>query len=554
MFKWLLDNSLGNRLLVIIASLVLMAYGAFTLSRMPVDVFPDLNKPTVTIMTEAGGMAAEEVEQLITFPLETTMNGLPGVESVRSVSSAGLSFIYVTFNWKTEIFRARQMVSERLSSMEEGLPNGVTPRMGPISSIMGEIMQIAIPIDTSKISPMQVREYADWVLRPRLMAIPGVAQVIPIGGEVRQFQVLPDTRRMAELAVTPEQLKQSLVGFSSNTSGGFLDVNGREYLIRHIGRTKRLDDLNNLAVGFGCGQPVLLKQIATVRFGAAIRRGDAGFNGQPAVILGVQKQPTADTVALTHAIEQAISEVSQSLPVGMDKPVVTFRQANFIESSINTLKSKLIAASFCVGIILYAFLGSVRPALIALTSIPLSIVLTGIVFDAFGMTINTMTLGGLAIAIGGLVDDAVVDVENIIRRLVLRAQMLKESRPSILETVKAASLEVRTGIIYATMITIIVFVPLFALPGIEGRFFKPLAVAFIVSTLGSLLVSMTITPVLAYFLLPAISGESHHEPWLVKTLKSAYEVRLRQVMAKPQQIIKTALVLVVVSLLTVPFL
>lgn len=553
MFKQLLEFSLKNRLLVVMFGLAISLYGVMTIARTPVDVFPDLNKPTVTIMTESGGMAAEEVELLITFPIEATMNGLTGVEAVRSTSTAGLSVIYVTFDWSVDVYRARQLVAERLSGVESSLPPGVQPRMGPVSSIMGEIMQIAIPLDASKVSPMVVREYADWVLRPRLMAIPGVAQVIPIGGEVRQFQVLPDTRRMAELGITPEQLKQSLVGFSSNTSGGFLDVNGREYLIRHIGRTTRLDDLNNLAVGFRSGQPVLLKQIATVRFGAAIRRGDAGFNGQPSVILGVQKQPTADTVALTQAIESAIAEVSQSLPVGMDKPVVTFRQANFIESSINTLKSKLIAASFCVGIILYAFLGSVRPALIALTSIPLSIVLTGIVFDAFGMTINTMTLGGLAIAIGGLVDDAVVDVENIIRRLVLRAQMLKESRPSILETVKAASLEVRTGIIYATMITIIVFVPLFALPGLEGRFFKPLAIAFIVSTLGSLLVSMTVTPVLAYFLLPKISGENHHEPWLVKTLKSAYEVRLRQVMAKPQQIIKTALILVVVSLLSVPF-
>src|SRR5688572_20660491 len=266
MFKWLLDNSLTNRLLVIIASVVLMAYGAFTLSRTPVDVFPDLNKPTVTIMTEAGGMAAEEVEQLITFPLETTLNGLPGVESVRSTSSAGLSFLYVTFDWSTEIFRARQMVSERLSAMEEGLPAGVVPRMGPISSVMGEIMQIAIPID-GKIGPMAVREYADWVLRPRLLAIPGVAQVIPIGGEVRQFQVQPDTARMSELGITHEQLEAALKGFSSNTSGGFLELSGREFLIRHLGRTSRLEDLRNLALtATKTGQPILLRQVAEVTF------------------------------------------------------------------------------------------------------------------------------------------------------------------------------------------------------------------------------------------------------------------------------------------------
>ncbi len=402
MFKWLLDNSLANRLLVIIASLVLMAYGAFTLTRTPVDVFPDLNKPTVTIMTEAGGMAPEEVEQLITFPLETTMNGLPGVEAVRSVSSAGLSFIYVTFDWSTEIFRARQMVSERLSAMEEGLPEGAIPRMGPISSVMGEIMQIAIPIDTNKISPMVVREYADWVLRPRLMAIPGVAQVIPIGGEVRQFQVQPNTVRMAELGITHDQLDAALKGFSSNTSGGFLEINGREYLIRNLGRTSRLDDLKNLAltarVGPQGGQPILLRQIADVTFAPALKRGDAGFEGKPAVILGIQKQPTADTIGLTRSIESALEEMGKTLPAGMEAPRVTFRQASFIEASINTLQGKLIGASVFVAAILFFFLGTLRPTVIALTAIPVSIFMTAMVFKYFGMSINTMTLGGLAIA------------------------------------------------------------------------------------------------------------------------------------------------------------
>ena len=393
MFKWLFDNSLANRLLVIIASLVLMAYGAFTLSRTPVDVFPDLNKPTVTIMTESGGMAAEEVEQLITFPLETTMNGLPGVESVRSVSSAGLSFIYVTFDWSTEIFRARQMVSERLSTMEEGLPEGVIPRMGPISSIMGEIMQIAIPIDTAKISPMQVREYADWVLRPRLMAIAGVAQVIPIGGEVRQFQVQPNTTRMAELGISHEQLTGALKGYSANTSGGFLELNGREYLIRHLGRTSRLDDLKNLALTARHGQPVLLRQIADVTFAPAIKRGDAGFEGKPAVILGIQKQPTADTIHLTRSIEAAVEDLKKSLPAGMEAPKVTFRQASFIESSISTLQGKLIGASVFVAVILFFFLGTLRPTVIALTAIPVSIFMTALVFDYYGLSINTMTLG-----------------------------------------------------------------------------------------------------------------------------------------------------------------
>jgi HME family heavy-metal exporter len=474
MFKWLLDNSLSNRLLVIIASVVLMAYGAFTLSRTPVDVFPDLNKPTVTIMTEAGGMAAEEVEQLLTFPLETTMNGLPGVESVRSVSSAGLSFIYVTFDWSTEIFRARQMVSERLSAMEEGLPAGVVPRMGPISSIMGEIMQIAIPIDTGKISPMQVREYADWVLRPRLMAVPGVAQVIPIGGEVRQFQVQPNTSRMAELGITHDQLEGALKGFSSNTSGGFLELNGREYLIRNLGRTSRLDDLKNLALTTKNGQPILLRQIGEVAFAPALKRGDAGFEGKPAVILGIQKQPTADTIALTRSIESALADMKRSLPAGMDEPKVTFRQASFIEASITTLQGKLIGASIFVAVILFFFLGTLRPTIIALTAIPVSIFMTALVFQYFGLSINTMTLGGLAIAIGGLVDDAVVGVENVMRRLKVDRERHHDHRMNPHELVASATMEVRSAILYATIIIVLVFLPLFALPGMEGRLFVPL--------------------------------------------------------------------------------
>ncbi|MBS4020051.1 efflux RND transporter permease subunit [Quatrionicoccus australiensis] len=553
MFKWLLDNSLANRLLVIIASLVLMAYGAFTLSRTPVDVFPDLNKPTVTIMTESGGMAAEEVEQLITFPLETTMNGLPGVESVRSVSSAGLSFIYVTFNWKTEIFRARQMVSERLSSMEEGLPAGVTPRMGPISSIMGEIMQIAIPIDTAKISPMQVREYADWVLRPRLMAIAGVAQVIPIGGEVRQFQVQPNTTRMAELGITHEQLTGALKGYSANTSGGFLELNGREYLIRHLGRTSRLDDLKNLALAARHGQPVLLRQIADVTFAPAIKRGDAGFEGKPAVILGIQKQPTADTIHLTRSIEAAVEDLKKSLPAGMEAPKVTFRQASFIESSISTLQGKLIGASVFVAVILFFFLGTLRPTVIALTAIPVSIFMTALVFDYYGLSINTMTLGGLAIAIGGLVDDAVVGVENVLRRLKEDRAKHHDHRMHPIELVAHATMEVRSAILYATIIIVLVFLPLFALPGMEGRLFVPLGIAFIVSTLASLVVSVTVTPVLSFYLLPSMKSLDHGDTKLLAWLKASYGRSLQTVLNHPKAALAAGAVAILVAAAAVPF-
>ena len=553
MFTWLLDFSLKNRMIVILLSAISMVYGAYTLSKMPVDVFPDLNKPTVTIMTEAGGMASEEVEQLITFPLETAMNGLPGVEAIRSVSSAGLSFIYVTFDWSVDIYRARQMVSERLSSMDGAIPDGIVSRMVPISSIMGEIMQIAIPIDESKISSMQVREYADWVLRPRLMAIPGVAQVIPIGGQVRQFQVQPNTRRMAELGLSILQIEDALRGYSANTSGGFLESNNREYLIRHIGRTSSLEDLKNIAVSNRNGQTILLRQVADITFAPAVKRGDAGYEGGPAVILGVQKQPSADTVALTKKIESAIAELKQGLPTGMEAPKVTFRQASFIDASISTLEGKLIGASIFVAVVLYFFLGTIRPVLISLTAIPVSILLTALVFKYFGLSINTMTLGGLAIAIGGLVDDAVVDVENVIRRLRVNLDKASLDQLSPLAIVRAASLEVRTGIIYATAIIVLVFIPLFALPGIEGRLFVPLGIAFIVSTLASLLVSVTITPVLCFYLLPSMQSLRDHDTKIVTWLKSHYEVQLSRLLAAPKKPLMYAFASVIVAAASVPF-
>ncbi len=553
MFKWLLEHSLKNRLLVLIASVVLMAGGLFTLSRTPVDVFPDLNKPTVTVITEAGGMAAEEVEQLITFPLETALSGLPGVESVRSTSSAGLSFLYVTFDWNTDIFRARQLVSERLSTLEEGLAAGVVPHMGPISSIMGEILQIAIPLDAGKLGPMAVREYADSVLRPRLLAVPGVAQVIPIGGEVRQFQVQPNTVRMADLGITHEQLVAALQGYASNTSGGFLELNGREYLIRHLGRTSRLEDLGNLALTARGGQAILLRQVATVAFAAAPKRGDAGFEGRPAVILGIQKQPTADTIALTRTIEEALVGLKASLPAGMEAPRVTFRQASFIEASINTLQGKLIGASVFVAVILFFFLGTLRPTLIALTAIPVSLCVTVLVFRHFGLSINTMTLGGLAIAIGGLVDDAVVDVENIIRRLKADRLRSPHERLNPLQLVAKASMEVRSGILYATAIIVLVFIPLFALPGLEGRLFVPLGIAFIVSTLASLLVSVTVTPVLSYYLLPRMKNLEHGDTRVLAWLKARYRSSLQGVLARPRAALAAAGVAVLAAAAAVPF-
>jgi HME family heavy-metal exporter len=551
MFQWLVEKSLANRLFVLAVSVVLMAYGAFQAGRLPVDVFPDLNKPTITLMTEAGGMAPEEVEQLISFPLETAMSGLPGVAGIRSVSSAGLSFLYVSFDWGIDIYRARQMVSERLAGLEAALPVGVLPRMGPVSSIMGEIMLIAMPVAVPDGDPKQVREYADWVLRPRLLAISGVSQVIPIGGEVRQFQVQPDTRRMADLGISLEQLESALKGFAANTSGGFLELNGREYLIRHLGRSARLDDLKNLALTARAGQPILLRQVAEVGFAAAIKRGDGGFNGASAVILSIQKQPTADTVDLTKRIESAIADLKPSLPKGIAAPQVTFRQADFIEASIGNLEAKLLLAFCLVAAILFFFLGNFRTMLISLTAIPLSILIAILVFKWLGLSINTMTLGGLAIAIGELVDDAVVDVENILRRL--REKAARGEPYSIRATVVAASLEVRTAIVYATLIIALVFVPLFALPGIEGRLFVPLGIAYIVSILASLAVSVLLTPVLCAYLLPALVSQKHRETRLVSWLKGHYAGALKVVLAAPHLPVVLAGCAVVLAMATIPF-
>ncbi len=551
MFQWLIQKSLSSRLPVLVGALLLMAYGAFEAQRLPVDVFPDLNKPTVTLMTESGGMAAEEVEQLVSLPLETVLNGLPGVAGVRSVSSPGLSFVYVSFDWGVDLYRARQMVTERLSTLQGSLPPGVVPHMGPVSSIMGEVMMLAMPLDPAHGNAMAAREYADWVLRPRLMAVSGVAQVIPIGGEVRQFQVQPDTRRMAELGISLEMLADALAGYSVNTSGGFLEVNGREYLIRHIGRSASLENLQNLALTARNGQAILLRQVAAVTFAAATKRGDAGFNGAPAVILSIQKQPSADTVDLTHRLEAALAEMQKGLPAGLLAPKIIFRQSDFIQSSIDNLQAKLLLAACLVAAVLFFFLGNLRTMLISLTAIPLSILIAVLVFKWLGLSINTMTLGGLAIAIGELVDDAVVDVENILRRL--RGAAAQGAPFKLSELVVQASLEVRSAIVYATLIIALVFVPLFALPGIEGRLFVPLGIAYIVSILASLLVSVTVTPVLSFYLLPKLAQGQHRDTPLVSWLKRHYQRRLESVLQAPRRLLVLAAVAVVLAAAAVPF-
>ena len=551
MFNWIVLTSLRNRLFVLAIAALLMAYGGVMAWRTPVDVFPDLNKPLVTVLTEAGGMAPEEVEQLVSFPIETALNGMPGITRVRSTSGIGLSIVYAEFDWGTDVYRNRQQVSERLAQLRGQLPAEVTPVMGPVSSIMGEVMLIALPLSTGQATPMQAREYADFVLRPRLLAIHGVAQVIPIGGEVRTLRVEPDTVRMAQLGVSLTQVEQALRGFASNAGGGFIDLNSREYLIRHVGRTNRIEDLQGIAVAWKDGRAILLEQVAHVRFAAGLKRGDAGYKGAPAVIVSVQKQPAADTVQLTQQIETALQELKPGLPKGLSSPQVLFRQADFIEASISNVTGALRDGAIMVAIVLFAFLLSARTTLISLVAIPLSLAVTVLVFRWLDQSINVMTLGGLAIAIGELVDDAVVDVENIQRRL-RENRALPEPRP-VLEVVRAASVEVRTGIVYATLIVVLVFVPLFALPGIEGRLFTPLGIAYIVSILASMLVSMTVTPVLSAFLLPRMKRLAHGDSPLVARLKAWDGQLLAWSFPRAKLLIAAAVVAVAAAAASVPF-
>ncbi|MBX3512290.1 MAG: efflux RND transporter permease subunit [Xanthobacteraceae bacterium] len=550
MFAFLVSRSLRNRVLVLAASAALMIYGGFAITQLPVDVLPDLNRPTVTIITEAEGYAPQEVEQLVTFPIETQMNGLPGVTRVRSVSGVGLSFVYVEFEWSAEIFRIRQQVAERLALAREQLPANISPQLGPVSSIMGQVFMFAVT--NPKISPMELRELADFTIRPRLLTVPGVAQVIPMGGEVRQFRILVNMPAMRAFNVTPEQVEKALVSFGANLGGGFTDQHAREYLIRSVGRSMSLDDLRNIVVSSDAGGQIFLRQVADVAFGARVKRGDAGYMGSPAVMVSVEKQPFVDTIRLTKDIEAALQSIASAMPEGTKLDQVLFRQANYIDASIGNLRKVLVEAVVVVAVILFLFLLNVRTTAISLTAIPVSLLVTALIFHFAGLSINTMTLGGIAIAIGELVDDAVVDVENIFRRL--RENRAAGNPRSAYEVIFSASQEVRSGIVYATLVIILVFVPLFALSGIEGRLFVPLGQAYVISILASLLVSITLTPVLAYYLLPDMKSLGERESAVVSTLKRWNAALLRRAFLHQRAVLAVTALLVTLGIAGLMFL
>lgn len=550
MFAYTVDQSLRNRLFVVVVSIGLIVYGIVSVIRMPIDVFPDLTRPMVTLITEAEGLSPEEVESLITFPIETGMSGLPGMERVRSVSSGGLSVVYLEFGWDTSIFTDRQFVVERLEQVSEALPEGTVPFMTPMSSIMGEVMLLAFTAEQG--SPMELREMVDWVVRPRLLAIPGVAQVLPIGGEVRQFRVTPDPARMMSLGITVDELATALHAFGLNSGGGFIEQNDREYVIRNVSRTGRIDDLRQLRVAERDGISVPLERIADVGFAAKTKRGDAGFNGESAIIVSVMKQPGIDSLRLVAEVNEALDGLVPHFPDGVRFHDPVYDQGEFISTSVDNVKQVLVEASIVVTIVLAIFLMNARTTIISLTAIPVSAFVALLVLHAMGQTINTMTLGGLAIAIGELVDDAVVGVENVFRRL--RQNASSPSPRPALQVVSEASIEVRSGILIATIIIVVVLVPLYALSGIEGRMFAPFATAYIISILASLVTAITLTPVLCYYLLPSAKVLHEGDGAVLARLKLWNRKVVRWALARCRPVVLGAGLTAVLIGLTTPFL
>jgi len=529
MLNKIIRFSLNNRMVVLVASVLLMLAGTYTATNMEVDVFPDLNAPTVVVMTEAKGMAPEEVERLVSFPVETALNGATDVRRVRSSSTTGFSIVWVEFNWGTDIYRARQIVSEKLSVVKDDLPSNVgNPTLGPQSSILGELMIIGLTADSTSLQDL--RTLADWTIRPRLLSTGGVAQVTVIGGEIKEYQILLNPEKMKHYGIGLNEVIEVVTEMNQNAAGGVLYEYGNEYIIRGVLSTNKVSALGKAVIKTVNDIPILLENIADVQIGdKAPKLGIASNDGKPAVLMTITKQPATSTLDLTDKLDESLAELQQTLPADVKISTDIFRQARFIDNSINNVQKSLYEGGIFVVIILVIFLMNARTTVISLVTIPLALVFAILSLKFMGLTINTMSLGGMAIAIGSLVDDAIVDVENVFKRLRENRQKPKEEQKTVLTIVFEASKEVRMPILYSTLIIIASFVPLFFLSGMEGRMLAPLGVAFIMALIASTVVALTLTPVLCSYLLgkPRKGDKPEREPYIVRKVKIVYEKALK---------------------------
>ena len=550
MLNKIIRFSLQNRLLVLIASILLLVGGLYQTFHTEVDVFPDLNAPTVVVMTEAGGMAAEEVEQLVTFPIETAVNGATDVRRVRSSSTTGFSVVWVEFDWDTDIYLARQIVSEKLATVAESLPDNVgNPTLGPQSSILGEVLIVGLTADST--SMLDLRTLADWVIRPRLLSTGGVAQVAVLGGDIKEYQVLIHPERMKHYGVTLGEVMAAARGMNTNANGGVIYQYGNEYIVRGVLSTDDVRQMGRAVVKTVGGAPVTLADVADVQVGSQQPKlGLASEKGKPAVLLTVTKQPNTGTIELTGKLETALHDLQKSLPADVKVSTDVFRQSRFIESSIQNVQDSLLEGAIFVVIVLFLFLANVRTTVISLVTLPLSLLVTILVLHYMGLTLNTMSLGGMAIAIGSLVDDAIVDVENVWKHLRENRMLPEAQRLRVRDVVFNASREVRMPILNSTLIIIVSFIPLFFLSGMEGRMLVPLGVAFIVSLFASTIVALTLTPVLCSYLLghKAKAGGLPREAFLAVWLKMHYRNGLLWALAHKKVVVGTTLALFAVAL------
>lgn len=548
MLNKIIHFSLNNRLFILLAAILLIVGGLYISQDMEVDVFPDLTAPTVVVMTDAQGMSAEEVERLVTFHIETAMNGATDVRRVRSTSAQGSSFVWVEFDWGADIYKTRQVVSEKLVTLGDVLPEGVIPVLAPQSSVMGEILFIGMQSDST--SQMELRTLAEWVVKPAILATGGVSQVTIIGGDYKQYQILADPQLMNLYGVTMEELTKAGASMSSNSNGGVLRDYGNEYALRGIARTNSIDELKNTYIKTVNGSPILLSDVAELKIGSAVKMGHASMNGKPAVIISVSKQPHINTLAVTENIERNLEEIRKTFPADVKMDSEIFRQADFIEASVNNVGKALLEGALFVIIVLFLFLGSGRTTIISVVAIPLSLLGTIIVLHYLGMNINTMTLGGMAIAIGSLVDDAVIDVENVYKRLRQNYRLPEAERKPVLDVVFNASVEIRASILNATFIIIASFVPLFFLSGMEGRMLKPLGIAYLVSLTMSLIIAMTVTPLMCRLLLTneKYLEKKQKDNWLTRRLSSAYKRTLSIALNNKRKVLYPAFALFIIAL------